>query len=112
MSQKKYLCIQRSESGECEPPSPDQMQEMYTKFQAWMKKFEANIVDLGGKLGDGGVVNSGGALDGPFTESKEVIGGYMIVSADSLEEAMQIAQESPGGAMPGSSVEVREISTP
>lgn len=112
MSPKKYLCIQRSESGECDPPSPDQMQEMMAKFQAWMKKFEANIVDLGGKLGDGGVVNSNGAVDDPVTESKGVIGGYMIVAADSLEEAMQIAQESPGGIMPGSTVEVREISTP
>lgn len=33
----------------------------------------------------------------------------MIVATDSLEEAQQIARESPGVGMPGSSVEVREI---
>ena len=34
----------------------------------------------------------------------------MIVAADSMEQAVEVAQESPG-VMPGSSVEVREIST-
>jgi len=41
-----------------------------------------------------------------------VIGGFMIVSADSMEEAMEVAQQSPGVAMPGSSVEIREINSP
>ena len=40
-----------------------------------------------------------------------MIGGYMIITADSLEEANRIALESPGTGMPGSSVEVREIET-
>lgn len=110
MSKKNYLCIQRSQPGAAskgDAPSPAQMQEMHTKFNAWKEKFQDNIVDLGGKLGDGKRVTSEGATDGPFVEAKEVIGGYMIVSADSFEEAVQVAQESPG-----SSVEVRAISTP
>ena len=45
-------------------------------------------------------------------EAKEVIGGYMIVSAGSLEEAMEIARQCPGVVRPGSSIEVREINTP
>jgi hypothetical protein len=45
-------------------------------------------------------------------EAKEVVGGFMIISAASLEEAMQVARECPGVVMPGSSVEVREIHTP
>ena len=112
MSKQNYLCIQRSQSGKCEPPSPTQMEEMYAKFNAWKEKFQENIVDLGGKLGGGKVVTSEGATDGPFVEAKEVIGGYMIVSAESMEEAVEVARQSPGVAMPGSSVEVREISTP
>ncbi|MEJ6601298.1 MAG: YciI family protein [Verrucomicrobiia bacterium] len=111
MSSQKYLCIQRSETGECPPPSPDQMQAMYASFQAWMEKYQQNIVDMGGKLGDGSVVSSKGSTDGPYIEAKEVIGGYMIITAESLEEAIKIAQESPGTGMPGSSVEVREIQT-
>lgn len=88
------------------------MEEMYAKFNTWREKFQSNIVDMGGKLGSGKVVTSEEATDGPFIEVKEVVGGFMIVQADSLEEAIQVAQESPGVMMPGSSVEVREISTP
>lgn len=109
----KYLCIQRSssEGKEKAPPSPAQMQEMYAKFQSWMERFKDNLVDPGGKLGSGSTVTSEGSTDGPLVETKEVIGGYMIVSAETLEEALEIARLSPGVAMPGSSVEVREIRT-
>lgn len=58
------------------------------------------------------MVTSEGVTDGPFVETKEVIGGYMIIAADSLEEAIQVVRESPGVGMPGSSVEIREIQTP
>lgn len=116
MSKQNYLCIQRSLPGapgnDDDAPSPAQMEEMYARFTAWKVKFQENIVDMGGKLGGGKVVTSEAATDGPFVEAKELIGGYMIVSADSLDEAVKVAQESPGVWMPGSSVEVREISAP
>ena len=113
MTKKKYLCIQRSEQGgSCGNPSPAQMEEMFAKFNAWKEKFAANIVDMGGKLGGGQVVTSDGSTDGPFVEVKEIVGGFMIVAANSIEEAAEVARESPGVAMPGSSVEVREITTP
>ena len=113
MPKQKYLCIQRSQPGKGEKPSPAQMEEMYATFNAWKDKFQENIVDMGGKLKSGGkIVTSEGATDGPFVEAKEVIGGYMIVSAGSIEEAMEVARQSPGVAMPGSSVEIREINNP
>ena len=113
MPKQNYLCIQRSQPGKGEKPSPAQMEEMYAKFNAWKEKFQENIVDMGGKLKGGGkIVTSDGATDGPFVEAKEVIGGYMIVSAESLEEATEVARHSPGVWMPGSSIEIREISIP
>lgn len=112
MPKQKYLYIQRSQPGKGERPSPAQMEEMYAKFNAWRENFQENILDIGGKLGAGRIVTSQGATDGPFVEAKEVIGGYMIVSAESMEQAVEVARQSPGVAMPGSSVEVREISTP
>ena len=109
----KYLCIQRSQpGGKREKPSPAQMQEMYAVFNAWKEKFRDNIVDLGGRLGGGKVATSEGTIDGPFAEAKEIVGGFMIISAANLEDAMQVASECPGVLMPGSSVEVREIHTP
>ncbi len=111
-----YLCVQRSEPmepGKGEKPSPAQMEQMYAAFNAWKDKFKDNIVDMGGKLmGAGKIVSSEGATDGPFVEAKEVIGGFMIVKADTIEEAVECAQQSPGTAFPGSSVEVREIHIP
>ncbi|TWT60947.1 YciI family protein [Rubinisphaera italica] len=113
MAKKKYLCIQRSQqANESGNPSPAQMEQMFAKFNAWKEKFAANIVDMGGKLGSGQVVTPEGATDGPFVEAKEIVGGFMIVEAESIEEAVEVARESPGVAMPGSSVEVREITTP
>lgn len=86
------------------------MEKMFAVFNAWREKYRENLVDMGGKLNDGGkVVTAEGATDGPFVESKEVIGGYMIIEAESMAAAMEVVRESPGVGMPGSSVEVREI---
>ncbi|EQA46826.1 hypothetical protein LEP1GSC050_0699 [Leptospira broomii serovar Hurstbridge str. 5399] len=112
MPNQKYLCIQRGQSGKMDKPSPAQMEEMYALFTAWKEKFRENIVDMGGRLKGGKTVSSDGVTDGPFPEAKEVIGGYMIVSAESLEEAIDIARQCPGVVRPGSSVEVREINVP
>src|SRR5258705_13644640 len=113
MSKQKYLCIQRGQPGKGDKPSPAQMEEMYAKFNAWKEKFQEKIVDMGGKLKAGGkIVVSEGATDGPFVETKEVIGGYMIVSAGRREEAIEGVRHSPGGWVPGASGGGREIRTP
>ena len=110
----KYLLIQRSAPGGTkEPPSPAQMQEMYAVFSAWKEKFKDRIVDMGGKLLPGGkLVTATGVTDGPFVEAKEIVGGYMVVAADSYEAALEVAREGPGLMMPGSSIEIRELAGP
>ena len=117
-----YLCVQRSpegSEGECAQSapksgdaSPAKMEEMYAAFTAWREKFKDNIVDMGGKLGGGAHVTEGGVSDGPFVEAKEVVGGFMILSADTLEQAVEIARGIPGVISAHSSLEVREIQTP
>lgn len=108
----KYMCLMRSALGgpsEQEAPSPAQMQAMFASFNAWREKFKLQIVDLGGKLKGGGkILTTSGVTDGPFVEMKEVIGGYMVISADSYEHAIDVARESPG-YRPGASLEIREI---
>ena len=110
-----YLCLQRSLPGGppvADKPSPAQMQAMYTKFQDWREKFQDHLVDLGGRLGAGRLAGPEPAPDGPLIEVKELVGGYMIVSAASLDEAIQIARACPGLVRPGSGVEVIEIHSP
>jgi hypothetical protein len=108
----KYLCLQRSLPGKRERPSPAQMEQMYADFNAWREKFRKNLADLGGRLGGGRLVTPEGAADGPLVETKELIGGYMIVTANNLEEAIEVASACPGLVSPGSGVEVREINAP
>jgi hypothetical protein len=111
----RYLCLQRNLSGGGrgdDQPSPAQMQAMYEKFNGWREKFRTNLVDLGGRLGAGGLALPDPAPDGPFVELKELVGGYMIVSASNLDEAIAIARQCPGVVRPGSGVEVIEIRSP
>jgi hypothetical protein len=88
------------------------MQAMYARFNEWREKFKGNLADLGGRLGAGRLVTSQPPPDGPLVEVKELIGGYMIISAGSLDEAIQIASECPGVIRPGGGVEVIEIQAP
>jgi hypothetical protein len=114
-SMPKYLCLQRSLPGggsSGDKPSPAQMQAMYEKFNRWREKFQQNLVDLGGRLGAGGLALPDPAPDGPFVEVKELVGGYMIVSAANLDEAIRVARECPGLTRPGSGVEVIEVLSP
>ena len=53
-------------------------------------------------------VTLAGTTDGPFTEAKEVIGGYWFIVADSLEEAARVAADNPCLAC-GLSYEIRPI---
>ncbi|MFO0615011.1 MAG: YciI family protein [Polyangiaceae bacterium] len=109
-----YLCLQRSFPSQApkEKPSPAEMQGMYAKFNAWRETFQEQLVDLGGKLGEGRVAAPSPAPDGPFIEVKELLGGYMIVAAASLDAAVEIARACPGLVGPGSGVEVIEIRRP
>lgn len=108
---QKYLFIQRSRPGQPQQqPSQAQMQQNYAAFDAWKEKYQANIVDMGGRLKPGGkVVTASGVTDGPFVEAKEIVGGFMIVTAESYERALEVAKEGPGLMMPGSSIEIREM---
>lgn len=109
----RFLCLQRSlPVDDAHPkPSPAEMQAMYAKFDDWRRRFADNLVDPGGRLGDGRLV-ADRAPDGPFVEVKELVGGYMIVEAADLAAAIEVARSCPGLVRPGSGVEVVEIATP
>jgi YCII-related domain len=111
----KFLCLQRNlgaSEGPDAKPSPSEMQGMYAKFNEWREKFRDNLVDLGGRLGNGKVALPEPAPDSPLVEVKELVGGYMIVSAPTLDDAIRIAKGCPGLIRPGSGVEVIEIRVP
>jgi len=107
----KYLFIYRNpQSYETRQPSPEDVKAMFARWDAWKSKFKSNILDMGDGLKSTGKVLKGGAVtDGPHVESKEVIGGYSIVQAESYDSAVAVARECPVSAMPGAYIEVREM---
>jgi hypothetical protein len=77
--------------------SPEAIQRAIDDFYAW---YEAGLADGVLKPGhrlarEGKLVSKGVITDGPFTEAKEVVGGYWIVGAPSLDEAARIAAQNP-----------------
>ena len=111
MSTKKYLCMYRGAPSE-NKPSPAQMQEMFAAFNAWKEKFKANILDMGSKLKPSGkVVTPSGVTDGPYAESKEIVGGFMIITAGDYEAAVAVVKAMPMMQTPGACVEIREMAS-
>jgi hypothetical protein len=108
------MCVLRSQTGaKSNPPSPAQMQEMYAAFHTWKETFKDHIVDMGAKLKPNGkILSESGLKDGPFIEAKEIIGGFMILSADNFEKAAEVAGGCPGVLSPGNTIEIREMATP
>ncbi|MQA78912.1 MAG: hypothetical protein GEV10_10625 [Streptosporangiales bacterium] len=48
--------------------------------------------------------------DGPFAETTEVLGGFYLIEADDLDQAIEIGREVP--ALPGDVIEVRPLVRP
>lgn len=107
----KYLLFYRDSAEPQQPqPSPEEMQGFLKMWDGWFKQFEGKIVDGGdGLLPTGRVLKPGGVVaDGPYVEAKEMIGGYSVVSANSYDEAVEIAKHCPI-AMIGGAIEIRQL---
>lgn len=92
--------------------SPEQMQERMGKWFAWNDKMRAQgIVKHGEALHSTGrrvIGEKRTVTDGPFAESKELIGGYYVISASDYDDAVEVAQDYPDYDL-GGTVEIREI---
>ena len=93
--------------------STDELQHAMDKVMTWFGRLnERGKIKGAQPLSDRGRVISGTdgrfVVDGPFTETKEAVGGYLVLQADSLNEAVEIAQSMPTLRY-GISVEVRPI---
>lgn len=92
--------------------SPEELQSRMGKWWAWQTKMEEAGILRGGHAlhADAKRVNGTNRTvsDGPFAESKELVGGYYIVKAKDVDEAIEISQDYPDFDLNGS-VEVREV---
>jgi hypothetical protein len=98
-------------SGQLEP---EEQQAWHSEVYAWYEKHGGTS-----KLPDGGqqlqgpetarTVRSTGVTDGPFMESKEVLGGYSVLETDSYDEAVEISKTWPGVDRGLMTVELRPV---
>ena len=92
--------------------SQEEKQASMQVWAEWMGKLKENGQLLDGlPLAEGGkVVEKRGDVitNGPFAEGAEVVGGYLIVSANDLDEAVELSKGCPIFDN-GGNVEVREI---
>ena len=107
MSDYLYLYRGGDDSG-----SAEDMQQVMQRWVNWLQDLKAKGVlkNFGEPLQPGGKVvrNRTTITDGPYAEAKDLIGGYSIVTADSLEQAAELAEGCPV-FINGGFVEVRPI---
>lgn len=91
--------------------APEEIQANLGRWMTWLNDLAAQ-----GKLAGGEqltpnakvVTNKQLVTDGPFTEAKEIVGGFVIINAENIEAALEIAKTCPNLEFEGS-VEVRQI---
>ncbi len=91
--------------------SPEEMQQNMEKWLEWVASLQANGSYIAGEalMPSGKTLHKGNLItDGPFVESKEIVGGFFIVAAASIEEATEMAKGSPDLSL-GGSVEIRDV---
>lgn len=109
---KEFALLFRQSDFDYSNADPTRMKELGKKWQDWIGGIAAQ-----GKIADGGirlamegkVLKPGGVItDGPFVEIKEKLLSFIVVKADSLEEATTLAHGCPA-VDEGGSVEIRPI---
>jgi hypothetical protein len=97
-------------------PSLEQMKIYMAQWMKWI-----NEISTYGQLAKGGnhLLNTGKVLrpnnvisNEPYIANKESVSGYILILAKNMDEAIQIAKKCPILQGDGTSVEVRETSTP
>src|SRR5882757_7131672 len=108
----EYALIMRHEDG-TKIASPEQMEIWMKMTMDWIGGIAAQnkfVSGTGLTFEEPRVVWHNNVItNGPFGEIKETIGGFVIVKADSVEEAVEFAKGAPVLQGDGNSVEVRKI---
>jgi Uncharacterized protein conserved in bacteria len=108
---EKFMLI--FQGGQMNAASPEEMQANMSKWMAWIDRLsKTNQYVAGEPLLPGGKLVSGKAgktiTDGPYTEGKEVVGGFFIINANDMDDAVNIAKDCPTYET-GGTVQVRQV---
>jgi hypothetical protein len=110
-----YMLLLHQVPGGPRPRSPDEIMTVTKAYMSWADKMRSEGRLKGGdKLTfDAGKVlrPNGGRVsvtDGPYAESKEIVGGYFTISAKDYDEACRLAESCPHLGY-GGNIEVRQV---
>lgn len=107
---EKFMFI--FQGGQPERMSPEHMQAHMGKWMAWIEKLNKEGKYVSGEpLLPGGKLVSGkekSVTDGPYTEGKEIVGGFFVVNAKDINEAVGISKDFPDFEY-GGTVQVRQV---
>ena len=107
----QYMLLLYGDPTNWQKLSPEEMQKAIEKYFAWTKK---PFTKDSHRLADdpGRVIRPHGgkprATDGPYSETKEVLGGYYTIEAPSYDEAVKLAMEHPQLEY-GGTIEIRHV---
>ena len=113
----QYMLLLHEDPSAFDTISPEDMQKIVERYVAWGTRLrEAGLLADSHKLADepGRVMRGrSGQLrvtDGPYSETKEVLGGYFLINAATYDEAVQRARDCPHLEY-GGTIEVRQVDT-
>ena len=106
----EYLFLYRGGQRET---SPEKLQQQMQKWMTWLKGLgeKGHVKDQGQPLERAGKLVKGRqktVTDGPFAEAKDVVGGYTLVEARDLDQAVELSKGCPIFETEGA-VEVRPV---
>lgn len=111
----KFLLLLHDDPAPFLAMSPQQMQAAIEQYMAWGARLrERGLLGQSHKLADepGRVVRSNNGkvrvTDGPYSETKEVLGGFYVVMADNYDAAVELTRDCPH-LQHGGTIEVRQI---
>lgn len=109
---EKFMLIFHSDMSKEQEHSPEEMQATMAKWMAWIDKLAQAGKYVGGEALLPGGKNIKGShknvTDGPYTEGKEIVGGYFIVNADNYDEAIALCNDYPDYEN-GGYIQVRQV---
>jgi hypothetical protein len=110
----QFIYLIRAEGADFSKYSAGDLQDLLKKYQAWTQKLKTEGRFLAGeKLTNdrGKSLKSKGSqiiIDGPYADTKEAIGGFYLIEAKDINEAVELGKGCPALTY-GGSVEIREV---
>lgn len=113
MSSQYVLLVRDTTPDVYESMSAEQRRDLLNRWNGWCDEMATgDRLQSAAPLDNGGRIVAGArgerVLDGPFSEAKEMVGGFFLLTADGMDEVTAIAQRCPLLSY-GMTVEIRPV---